>query len=201
MPAERKEMPLQRLAVLLERLPHLFLHGQYRGHVIGTIKIDRRAADLSYRFRRVNGPQFGFGFVAHRRIIADKSAYLRRCGDKMYSDAAAHAITADRDSFLVHVRLGQQMTPALREHACKLGIGSLGLNLRAGFDMSRGRITQLLENVDRKCAVPLLRELARLSLDVLTKSTLWMDQKQRWPWLLSLWIGQISGYPVLLGVV
>src|SRR5262245_7801628 len=119
----------------------------------------------------------------------------------MYGDASAHAITADRDSFLVHVRLGQQMTPALREHARKLGVGSLGLNLRAGFDMSCGRIAELLENIDRKRAVTLLRELACLSLDVLTKSTLWMDQKQCRPWLLSLWIGQIPRYPVLLGVV
>src|SRR5262245_53997377 len=119
----------------------------------------------------------------------------------MYGDAAAHAIAADRDSFLVHVRLSQQMTPALREHARILLIGSVCLDLRAGFDMSCRRIAELLENVDRKCAVTLLRELSRFSLDVLAKSSLWMDQKQRRPWLLSLGIGQKAGYPVLLGVV
>ena len=93
------------------------------------------------------------------------------------------------------------MTPALRENPRKLGVRGLGLNLRPRFDVSRGRIAKLLENVNRKRAVAELRKLARLDFDVLAEPTLRMDKKQRRPWLLSLGISHKPRYPVVFRAI
>src|SRR5437867_8507313 len=195
--AEWKEVPLQTLAVGLERIPHHVLNRDHRCHVIGAVQDNGRTTNLFCRLGWVNRSQRRRGLVAYGRIVADESAHLRRGGDKVNGNTPAHAIAADRNSVFVHLRLCKQMTPTLGENTRKLRIPGLRLNLRSGFDVGRGRIAKLFEDIDCESIVAQLREFTRFDFDIVCEPALGMDEQESRSRLFSFRIGQKPGYPII----
>src|SRR2546428_14114951 len=76
--AEWKEVPLQTLAVGLERIPHHVLNRDHRCHVIGAVQDNGRPTNLFCRLGWANRSQRRRGLVAYGRTVADESGHPRR---------------------------------------------------------------------------------------------------------------------------
>ena len=70
--SEGKEMPLQRLPVGEEALPHPLLDGHGGYAVVDAVEDDGRALDVEGRVARVDRPDLRGGFVPNRRVVADE---------------------------------------------------------------------------------------------------------------------------------
>ncbi len=199
-PAERIEMPFQRLAVLTERDHHLVLDCDVRDHVVRAVKVDGRTADALGHLPGRDRTHVRRGLVPHRGVVTHERPHRGRCRHEVDGDPPAHAIAAHRHPAVVHVGLGEQKPPAFRERLGELVVGCPGLDLGTGLDVRGRGVSELLEHVGGKSAVTQGGELARLDLDVVREPGFRVNEQQRRPGLRPLRMDQETGDAVVLAV-
>src|SRR5436190_21777431 len=120
MVAEMKIVPLQRLAIGVETFHNPLLNRERAGAIVASIENHRWTLDLPRGVARMARSDSRRWLVSNRRVVSHKGAYSGRCGNKMDSDAPAHAVADHAHSRGVDVVPRANIAPASIDHPDKI---------------------------------------------------------------------------------
>src|SRR4029078_738964 len=126
--------------------------------IVAAVQNHRRTFNFARGIAWVARPDFRRLLVPHRRIIRNEGAHGRGRGNKMNSEATAHAIAHHPDSGAVDVAARETISPTSIDYAHEIGVGRFVLNLSAFVDVSFRRVAKHVKQIGKHCGLTELVE-------------------------------------------